>query len=127
MFAFRYYWSQEFMDVNAILVYLTTCMCYFVSDLKGRTWGYLRTGCRGECLNRKNEVTGGWRKLHNEELHSLYSSPSIIRMIKSRKVRWAGHVARMGAKRNVFRILVGKPERKRPLEGLDLGGRIIIK
>jgi hypothetical protein len=54
-------------------------------------------------------VTGGWRKLHNEELHKLYPSPSIIRMIKSRRMRWAGHVARMG------RILVGKPEGKRPL------------
>jgi hypothetical protein len=54
-------------------------------------------------------VTGDWRKLHNEELHRLYSSPSIIRMIKSRSVRWAGHVARMGEKRNAYRILVGKP------------------
>jgi hypothetical protein len=61
------------------------------------------------------EVTGGWRKLHNEELHNLYSSPSIIRIIKSRKMRWAGHVARMGEKRNVYRLLVGKPEVKRPL------------
>jgi hypothetical protein len=62
------------------------------------------------------EVTGGWRKLHNEELHNLYSSPSIIRMIKSRMMRWAGHVARMRAKRNACRILVGKPEANRPLE-----------
>jgi hypothetical protein len=61
-------------------------------------------------------VTGGWRKLHNEELHNLYSSPSIIRMIKSRRMIWAGHVARMGEKRNPYRILVGKPEGKRPLE-----------
>jgi hypothetical protein len=60
-------------------------------------------------------VTGGWRKLHNEELHNLYSSPSIIRIIKSRRMRWAGHVARMGEKRNVCRLLVGKPEGKRPL------------
>jgi hypothetical protein len=59
-------------------------------------------------------VTGGWRKLHNEELHNLYSSPSIIR-IKSRRMRWVGHVARMGEKRNVYRLLVGKPEGKRPL------------
>jgi hypothetical protein len=59
---------------------------------------------------------GDWRKLHNEELHNLYSSPDIIRMIKSRRTRWAGHVTRMGQKRNVYRILVGKPERKRPLE-----------
>jgi hypothetical protein len=60
-------------------------------------------------------VTGGWRKLHNEELHNLYSSPSIIRFIKSIRMRWAGHVARMGEKRNVYRLLVGKPEGKRPL------------
>jgi hypothetical protein len=60
-------------------------------------------------------VTGGWRKLHNEELHNLYSSPSIIRVIKSRWMRWAGHVARMGERRNAYRILVGKLEGKRPL------------
>jgi hypothetical protein len=61
---------------------------------------------------KRDEETGGWRKLHNEELHSLYSSPSIIRMIKSRKMRWAEHVARMGEKMNAYRILVGKPEGK---------------
>jgi hypothetical protein len=60
-------------------------------------------------------VTGYWRRLHNEELHNLYSSPNIIRMIKSRRMRWAGHVARMGETRNAYRILVGKPEGKRPL------------
>jgi hypothetical protein len=60
-------------------------------------------------------VTGGWRKLHNEELHNLYSSPNIIRMRKSRRMRLAGHVARMGEKRNAYRILVGKPEGKRLL------------
>jgi hypothetical protein len=64
---------------------------------------------------KKEEVTEGWRKLHNEELHNLYSSPSIIRMMKSRRMRWTGHVARMGAKKNGYRILVGKPEGKRPL------------
>jgi hypothetical protein len=55
---------------------------------------------------KRDEVSGGWRKLHNEELHNLYSSPSIIRIIKSRRMRWAGHVAQMGAKRNVCRLLV---------------------
>jgi hypothetical protein len=60
-------------------------------------------------------VTGGWRKLHNEELRKLYSSPSIIRIIKSRRMRWAGHVARRGEKMNACRLLVGKPEGKRPL------------
>jgi hypothetical protein len=64
---------------------------------------------------KRNGVTGGWRKLHNEEFHNLYSSPSIIRIIKSRRMRWAGHVARMGEKRNMHRLLVGKPEGKRPL------------
>jgi hypothetical protein len=60
-------------------------------------------------------VTGGWRKLHNAELHNLYSSPSIIRIIKSRRMRCAGHVAQMREKRNVYRLLMGKPEGKRPL------------
>jgi hypothetical protein len=63
----------------------------------------------------RDEVKGDWRKLQNEERHNLYSLPNIIRMIKSRKMRWAGHVARMGAKRNAYIILVGKPERKGPL------------
>jgi hypothetical protein len=66
---------------------------------------------------KKDEVTGGWRKLHNEELHNLHSSSSIIIMIKSRRMRWAWNVARMGVKRNAYtsNILVGKPEGKRPL------------
>jgi hypothetical protein len=64
---------------------------------------------------RRDEVTGEWRKLHNEELRDLYSSPSIIRIIKSRRMRWAGHVARMGEKRSAYRLLVGKPEGRRPL------------
>jgi hypothetical protein len=61
---------------------------------------------------RREEVTGDWRKLHNEELHNLYSSPDIIRMIKSRRMRWAGHEAQMGETRNAYRILVGKARRK---------------
>jgi hypothetical protein len=64
---------------------------------------------------KRDEVTGEWRKLHNEELRDLYSSPTIIRIIKSRRMRWTGHVARMGEKRNAYRLLVGKPEGKRPL------------
>jgi hypothetical protein len=64
---------------------------------------------------KRDEVTGGWRKLHNEELRNFYSSPSIARVIKSRMMRWTGHVARMGDKNNAYRILVGKPEGKRPL------------
>jgi hypothetical protein len=63
---------------------------------------------------KRDEVTGGWRKLHTEELNNLCSSPSIIRMSKSRRMRWAGHVVQIEAK-NAYRILVGKPEGKRPL------------
>jgi hypothetical protein len=64
---------------------------------------------------KRDEVTGGWRKLHNEELQNFYSSPSTIRMIKSRRMKWTGHVARMREQRNAYRILVGMPEGKRPL------------
>jgi hypothetical protein len=60
---------------------------------------------------KRDEVTGGWRKLHNEELHNLYSSPNIIRMIKSRRMRWAGHVARMGENRNAYRLWESQKER----------------
>jgi hypothetical protein len=63
----------------------------------------------------KREEDGSWRKLHNDELHSLYSSPNIVMVIKSRRMRWAGHVARMGEGRGVYRILIGRPEGKRPL------------
>jgi hypothetical protein len=59
---------------------------------------------------KRDEVIGGWRKLHNEELHNLYSSPSIIRMIESKRMRWAGHVVLIGEKRTAYRILVGRPE-----------------
>jgi hypothetical protein len=71
--------------------------------------------------SRRNEVIGDWRTLYNEELHRLYSSPSIIRIIKLRRMGWAGHVARMWEKRNAYRILVGRPEDE------DVSGWIIIK
>jgi len=64
---------------------------------------------------RRDEVMGEWRRLHNEELNELYSSPNIVRVIKSRRMRWAGHVARMVEERGVYRVLVGKPEGRRPL------------
>jgi len=64
---------------------------------------------------KRNEVTEERRKLHNEELNDLYCSPTIVRVIKSRRMRWAGHVARMGEKKGAYRVLVGKPECKRPL------------
>jgi hypothetical protein len=64
---------------------------------------------------KRDEVTGEWRKLHNEELRNLCSSPDIIRQVMSRRMRWAGHVARMGEERKVYKVLVGRPEGKRPL------------
>jgi hypothetical protein len=64
---------------------------------------------------KRDEVTGEWRKLHIEELHKFCSSPDIIRQVKSRRMRWAGHVACMGEERKVYKVLVGKPEGKRPL------------
>jgi hypothetical protein len=81
----------------------------------------------------KTDEDGSWRKLHNDELHSLYFSPNIVRVIKSRRMRWAGHVARVGEGKGVYRVLVGRSVVKRPLERprrrwednikLDLGGR----
>jgi hypothetical protein len=66
---------------------------------------------------KRDEVTGEWRKLHNVKLHDLYFPPNILRVIKSIRMRWAGHVARMGDRRDVYRILVGKTEGKRQLSG----------
>jgi hypothetical protein len=63
----------------------------------------------------KREEDGSWRKVHNDELHDLYSSPYVVRVIKSRRMRWAGHVARMGEGKGAYRVLVGRPEGKRPL------------
>jgi hypothetical protein len=74
-----------------------------------------------------DEVMGGWRKLHNEELRDLYFSLSIITMIKSKRMRWVGRVARMGEKRNAYRVLMEKPEGKRPLGILRRGWVDIIK
>jgi hypothetical protein len=65
--------------------------------------------------SKRDEVTGEWRKLHNKELNDLYTSPIMIRVIKSRRMKWAGHVARMGEEGGVYRVVVGKPEGKRPL------------
>ena len=72
-------------------------------------------------------VTGEWRKLHNEELNDLYSSPNIVRLIKSRRMRWAGHVARMEEGRGVHKVLVGKTEGKSHWGDQDLDGRVILR
>jgi hypothetical protein len=76
---------------------------------------------------KRDEETRDWRKLHDEELHDLYSFPSIFRIIKSRRMRWVEHVARMGEKRNAYRILVGKPEERDHWEDQDVGGWTIFK
>jgi hypothetical protein len=76
---------------------------------------------------KRDEVTGKWRRLHNKELYALYSSPNIIRVIKSRRLRWAGHVARMGERRGAYMALVWKPEGRNHLEDPDVDGRIILK
>jgi len=85
-----------------------TCKCGWVSLGAGLHCYRYRTGNCGI-------KTGEWRKLHNEELSDLYSLPNIVRVVKSRRMRWAGHVARMGQGRGVHRVLVGRPEGKRPL------------
>jgi hypothetical protein len=77
--------------------------------------------------SRRDEVTGEWIKLHSEELRDMYSSPIIFRVIKSRRMRCAGHVARMRERRGVYKILVGKPEGKRPLGRSGVDGRIILR
>ena len=76
---------------------------------------------------KRDEVRGEWRKLHNEELNDLYSLPNIVRVVKSRRMCWAGHVARMGEDGGVHRVLVGKPEGKRPLERPRRRWRTILK
>jgi hypothetical protein len=76
---------------------------------------------------KREEVVGGWRRLHNEELHNFYASPNIIRVIKSKMLGWAGHVAHTGEKRNSYTILIGKPERGDLSEDLDINGRIILE
>jgi hypothetical protein len=68
------------------------------------------------CGSKREEVAGSCRRLHNEELHNLYASPNVVRVIKSRRMRWVGYAARMGQMRSAYKMLVGKPEGKRPLE-----------
>ena len=75
---------------------------------------------------KRDDVTGEWRKLHNKELNDLYYSPTIVRVIKSRRMRWVGHVARMGERRGVYRVLVGKPEREH-LGDPGVEGKIILR
>ena len=76
---------------------------------------------------KRDEVTGEWRRLHNEELNDLYSSTNIVQVIKSRRMKWVGHVAHMGESRGLYRVSVGKPEGKRPLGRPGIDGKIILR
>ena len=75
---------------------------------------------------RRDEVTGKWRRLHNEELNDLYTSPNIVRLIKSRRMRWAGHVTRMDEERGMYRVLLGKTEGRNQWGDLGVDGWIIL-
>jgi hypothetical protein len=76
---------------------------------------------------KRDKVTGEWRRLHNKELYALYSSPNIIRVIKSRRLRWAGHITRVGKRRSAYKVLVGKREGRNRLEDQGVDGRKILK
>ena len=76
---------------------------------------------------KRDEVTGGWRKLHNEELNDLYSSPNIVRVVKSRRMRWAGHVASMGKSRGVYKVWWGNLRERDHLEDPSVDGRIKLR
>jgi hypothetical protein len=76
---------------------------------------------------KREEVAGEWRRLHNVELHDLYASPDIIRVVTSRSMRWEGHVALIGDMRNAYNIFIGKPERREYSEDLDVDGKIILE
>jgi hypothetical protein len=80
-----------------------------------RLWVFENRELRRIFGPKRDELTGEWRRLHNKELYALFSTPNIIRVIKSRRLRWAGHVARMGERTGAYKVLVGKPEGMRPV------------
>jgi hypothetical protein len=96
-------------------VVLYGCETWFLTLGEEHRLSVLETRMLRKIFGPKREEDGSWRKLHNDELHSLYSLPNIVRMIKSRRMRWAGHVAHVGEGRGVYRVLIGRPEGKRPL------------
>ena len=94
--------------MHLCVVHLSTLLIFFREERRLRV--FENRVLRRVFGSKRDEVTGEWRKLHNEELRDIYSLPSIVRVVKSRRMRWAGHVARMGEGRGVHRVLVGKPE-----------------
>jgi hypothetical protein len=96
-------------------VVLYGCETWSLTLRKEHRLGVFENRVLRKIFGPRRDVTVEWRKLHNEELHDLYSSPSIVRIIKARRMRWTGHVTRMGEKRNAYRLLMGKPEGRRPL------------
>jgi hypothetical protein len=125
---YRYHISQHQklprLPTGCIKIYRTAILPFVLYDCKTLSLR-LREECRlrifeNRVLRRlfgpkRDEVTGEWRRLHNKELYALYSSTNIIRVMKSRRLRWAGHVARMGERRGAYRALVGRPDGRRPL------------
>jgi hypothetical protein len=100
-------------------------VCIYTQESKLRV--FENRGLRRVFGPKRDEVTGEWRKLHNEDLNDLYSLPNIVRVVKSRRMRWAGHVARMGEDSGVYRVLVGKPEGKSHWGDQDVDGRITLR
>ena len=108
-----------------LLVILNGCETWSLKLREERMMRVLENGVLRRIFGlRRDEVTGEWRKLHNEELSDLYCSPNIVRVMKLRRMRWAGHVARVGERRGVYRVLVGKRDH---LEDPGVDGRIILR
>jgi hypothetical protein len=115
------------MKTERTYIYIYIYIFFLICDISRRLRVFENRVLRRIFGPRRDEVTGEWRTLHNEELSDLYSSPYIMRAIKSRRMRWARHVARMGERRGVYKVLVGKPEGKNHLEDPGVGGRITVK
>jgi hypothetical protein len=119
MFAFFPYYIKKSTDKNIQNCDFASCTLWvrnLVSHFEGGTYTevFENRALKG-IFGPRREEDGSWRKLHNDELNGLYSSPSTVRVIKSRRMRWEGHVARMEEERGVYRALVGRPEGERPL------------
>jgi len=105
----------SYLLIYLFVLYLNIYLCSLTLREERRLRVFENRVLRGIFGPKRDEVTGEWRKLHNAELNDLYCSPNIVRVMKLRRMRWVGHVARMGEGRGVYRVLVGKPEGKRPL------------